>query len=111
VLEGVHVGHVHVFIIILGHDCPEHMAVIPVLQEGDVLTEAQVSVLADCGLCMLWLCIIGLLRGVKMLLAKRSSSNWETRLRARKCPRVTKTKGTSRPPMYCRGVFIILNVG
>ena len=42
-LEGIYVGYGNVFTIVLITDNPYHMVVIPILQESDVLTEAQVS--------------------------------------------------------------------
>ena len=43
VLEGVHVGYGDIFIVILITDNPHHLVVVSIIQEGHVLTEAQVS--------------------------------------------------------------------
>ena len=42
-LEGVHAGHGNVFTIVLINDHPHHLVTIPILQESNVFTEAQVS--------------------------------------------------------------------
>ena len=55
-LESVYAGHVHLLIIVLVNDSLEHVATIPVLQESNVLTEAQVSIpTGSCELYILWL--------------------------------------------------------
>ena len=43
VLEGIHVGYGDILIVVLISDDPHHLVVIPIIQEGHVLTEAQVS--------------------------------------------------------------------
>ena len=42
-LEGIYAGYGNVFTIVLITDNPHYLVVIPILQESDVLTEAQVS--------------------------------------------------------------------